>query len=86
MLRRVLLTDACASITDIGAGSAQQLGRRRKPAHPAYGQRAEIGAIPAKANAELSKFSIIAAVHSNHIVGATIADLSASRTGINTVL
>jgi hypothetical protein len=46
----------------------------------------EIGAIPAKTNAELSKLSVLAALHSDHIIGAAIADLSAGRTGIDTVL
>jgi hypothetical protein len=86
MMRGVLLTHARAPIADIGAGSTQQLGRRRKPAHPADGQGAEIGAIPAKTNAELSKLSVLAALHSDHIIGAAIADLSAGRTGIDTVL
>jgi hypothetical protein len=86
MMRGVLLTHARAPIADIGAGSTQQLGRRRKPAHPADGQCAEIGAIPAKTNAEFSKLSVLAALHSDHIIGAAIADLSAGRTGIDTVL
>jgi hypothetical protein len=86
MMRGVLLTHARAPIADIGTGSTQQLGRRRKPAHPADGQGAEIGAIPAKTNAELSKLSVLAALHSDHIIGAAIADLSAGRTGIDTVL
>lgn len=86
MMRGVLLTHARAPIADIGAGSTQHLGRRRKPAHPADGQGAEIGAIPAKTNAELSKLSVVTALHSDHIIGAAIADLSAGRTGIDTML
>ena len=86
MLRGVLLTHARAPIADIGAGSTQHLGRRRKPAHPANGQCTEIGAIPAKTNAELSKLPVLAALHPDHIIGAAIADLSAGRTGIDTVL
>src|SRR5688572_16405086 len=86
MMRGVLLTHARAPIADIGAGSTQQLGRRRKPAHPADGQGAEIGAIPAKTNAEFSKLSVVTAIHSDHIIGAPIADLRASRTRIDTVL
>jgi len=40
----------------------------------------------AKANAKLLKLLVLAALHADHIVGATVAYLGASNTGIDTVL
>jgi hypothetical protein len=76
-----------AAITDFSASTADQLRGWRKPAHPADGQCAKIGAITAKPNAQLPQLLLsTTSVHPNHIVCAPVADLRAGRTGINAVL
>ena len=85
-MRCMLFAHLGAAITDFSASTADQLGGGRKPAHPADGQCAKIGAITAKPNAQLPQLLLSTGVHPNHIVRAPVADLRAGGTGINVVL
>ena len=82
----MLLADAGTSVAHFCARSAQQLHRGRQPAHPTARERAEISAIAAESDAKILKLLMAAAFHADHVIAATVADLGACGTGVNTVL
>src|SRR5512145_2461781 len=82
----MLLTDACTAVAHLGAGATQQFRGRRHSADPPCRERTQIGAILAQPDAEILKLLVAAAVHPDHIIGATLTDPGTGGAGIETVL
>lgn len=72
-MRCMLFARVGATITHVGTGMTDQLGGWREPAHPSNGLGAKISAIMAQSNANLLELFVLVALHSDHIVGATLA-------------
>lgn len=83
---RVLFADLRAAVADLRADPAQRLGGRRKPAHPPGGKGAHVRAVLAQSDTQLLETLVVPAVHSDHVVGATIADLRTGQAGLNALL
>ena len=85
-MRRVLLTDAGATVANLCTGAAEQLGGRRQAAHPTGREGAEIGAINTEPDTEVLKLLMAAPFHADHVVRAAVANLRARGASLKTML